>query len=470
MKFIDRTFELEFLEEKYSSNHAEFVILYGRRRIGKTELIHQFIKDKELTLYYLSRLEAKIDAINRFNYALARTFNDVEIAQHPLHTWDEIFSYLGKKANKRIIVVIDEFPFMVERSPEIPSVLQEHWDSTLRHTKIMLILLGSSVSMMEKHALDYKSPLYGRRTGQWQLTKLNPIYLRDFFPNYDIKEIITVYSCLDTIPGYLHKFDPHKTVWDNIHDKILMKGEYLYEEPLILLREELRDPSNYMSILKGIAGGLTTFNEIYQRTQLDKSLVSKYLHILERLGYVTRIFPVTESYKKRLKGKGRYKIADNFIDFWFQFVYLNQDLLEIHRVDSVMNLVTRRIEDYIGPKFENFIMDVFPHLNLFSYTTIGKWWHKNIEIDIVALNSRNNKIFFGECKWKDNVAAPKIISQLAEKAQHVQWKRREKRTEVYAIFARSFSKTLTEYENKKVYCIDFNALKRVFFEKSDLSF
>src|SRR3989344_324550 len=300
--FINRKQELEFLNRKYNSKEAQLLVLYGRRRIGKTELILEFCKNKE-NLYFIGRLESKEDTLKRFNNLLIEIFDDKNILNSPFQNWDSIFGYLAEKSKKRIILVIDEFPFLVERFPEIISIMQDKWDSKLKNSKIMIILSGSSIGMMEKYALDYKSPLYGRRTGQWKVDKMDIVHLKEFFPHYHIEDLIMIYGCLDTIPGYLSKFSSEKSLGENVAERMLSKGEFLYEEVEILLREELRDPSNYMSILSSIAGGTTTFNEINNRTSLDKSLLSKYLSILESLGIVEREIPVTETYKSKLKAK-----------------------------------------------------------------------------------------------------------------------------------------------------------------------
>ena len=186
MKFINRKEELDFLERKYASKEAELIILHGKRRIGKTELILNFIKNKK-AIYFLGRLESRAETIKRFNNTLMEFFRDIELAKRPLRSWDEIFDYLGEKIKNRLVVIFDEFPFIVEKFPEIISILQDKWDSKLRKTKIMLVLCGSSISMMEKHTLSYKSPLYGRRTGQWMVDKLKVKHLPEFFPNYTLR-------------------------------------------------------------------------------------------------------------------------------------------------------------------------------------------------------------------------------------------------------------------------------------------
>lgn len=457
MTFVNRSQELAFLEKKYRSTQAELLILYGRRRVGKTELLLRFCEKKK-SAYFLGRLESREDTLRRMNQLLIETFDDKKILNHPFTHWDQIFHYLAEQAQKNMVFIIDEFPFIVEKFPEVVSIVQDHWDSNLRHSSLTLILCGSSISMMEKYALDYKSPLYGRRTGQWKIDSLDVAHLKSFFPHYTIEELLQVYACLDTIPGYLVQFSPNKSVLHNIKEKILSKGEFLYEEVEILLREELRDPSNYMSILSSIAGGLTTFNEIWQRTRLDKSLLSKYLHVLEKVGITERIIPVTESHKKRLKYKGAlYVLKDNFFNFWFQFVYVNATAIE--RGNLNFTTINRQFQQYLGIVFERFIVAILPFLNLGRFTRAGRWWHKDKEIDIVALNEETKHILFGECKWQEHVHAEKIISSLHHKTAFVQWHNNE-RKESYAVFAKQFQKKIKRWEGKRVYCYDLNDLNQ----------
>jgi uncharacterized protein len=437
MKFINRRAELDFLERKFSSKTAELVILYGRRRIGKTELLMRFSEDKP-AMYFMGRLESREDTIRRFNNLLIDHFKDSRLLNNPLPNWDAVFDYLAEKSEKRMVLIIDEFPLIVERFPELLSVLQDKWDSKMRNSKIFLALSGSSVGMMEKYALDYKSPLYGRRTGQWEVSKMSLPHLLDFFPKYPMEDIVRLYSCIDAIPGYLAKFSPDEGLMDNIRGRILSKGEFLYEEVEILLREEFRDPSNYMSIISSVAGGLNTFNEIYNKTGLDKSLLSKYLHTLERLGIVKRSVPITEGYKGALRSRGAlYSLSDNFFDFWFRFVYLNKQELEKGRAVDVMKSSESDLEHYVSGKFESFAAEFVSLGSIGSFEKAGRWWHKESEIDIVALNNKDKRVLFCECKWKEDVDAEKVLSDLREKAKLVDWNK-GKRKEEYAVFAKSF--------------------------------
>jgi len=456
MHFFDRSRELDFLESKYKELDAQLIVLYGRRRIGKTDLITKFCEDKE-HVYFLGRLESKDDTIRRLNEILIAHFKDTSLIRYPVHGWEEFLDYMGKHGAQRLILAIDEFPFIIDRFPGIVSLLQDKWDNLLKQTRIMMILSGSSIGMMEQHELDYKSPLYGRRTGQWKLDKMDIVHLNLFFPRYQIEDIFKVYACIDTIPGYLARFDPTRTVLDNIQARIFSKGEYLYEEVEILLREEFRDPSNYMSIISAIASGINKMNEINNFTGLDKSLLSKYLHVLERVGIIERVLPVTAGFKAALKKKGAlYEIKDNFIDFWFRFVYVNKDELERGNTRSVLENAAAW-DNYLGRKFERFVLEALRYLQLGTFTRAGRWWYKDVEVDILALEESSETLLAGECKWEDGVDAASIARGLDKKLPFISW-HDGTRKEMLAIFARSFSRTTTSINGKPVRCIDLDKM------------
>lgn len=454
MQFIDRSDELAFLERKHASSEAELLIIYGRRRVGKTELVLHFSKDLP-KLYFLGRLESRADTIKRLNDLLIAQFHDNELLHSPVRGWEGFFDYLGRKSQTRLVVILDEFPFIVAKFPEVPSLIQDKWDSSLKNTRLMLLLTGSSVGMMERHALDKRSPLFGRRTGQWNVQPMPVSCLVDFFPRYSPRDLVQTFSILDTIPAYLAKFSPELDVRQNIVSKVLSKGEYLYEEVEILLREEFRDPSNYMSILSAIAGGATTFNEINNRTQLDKSLLSKYIYVLDRLGVIERVIPVTESYKRRLGARGaQHFLKDNFFDFWFRFVYLNKPALEGSQSEEVMGQIDRKMDQYVSGKFERFVASIVPALQIIPVSRLGRWWQDDHEIDIVALDEDGIQSLFCECKWSDKVDAGSVLSRLEEAVSEVRWHQKD-RKDHFAIFARSFSRRA-----EGAMCFDLDDLMR----------
>ena len=443
-KFIDRKEELNFLDEKYRSDKAELIVLYGRRRIGKTTLLKKFMEGKNAT-YFLGGVESSENTLKRLSKLTGSEINRIE----KFLDWIEK-KYLAEKG----CLIIDEFPFLVENFPSFPSLLQEAWDERLAKTKAVLILCGSSISMMEKHALDYKSPLYGRRTGQWKVTKIQTSFLNKFFPGYSPEELVLTYATLDMIPGYLTKFDPKKRPWENIREQMLSKGGYFYEEVPILLREELRDPANYLSILSAIAAGANSFERIKAETGLDKSMISKYLHILEGIGMVVRKTPALLTYKGKLKSRNRrYGLGDNFVHFWLRYVYSNEQDLEIGRLKEVTVRIKEDIKYYLGEKFEELVKESLPWLGFNEYSEVGSWWHKSTEVDLVAVSRQKKKILLGECKWKDNVNAERVLKELKEKSESMplpsDWKKE------HVVFSRSFKKKTEEAK-----CLSLEEIRR----------
>jgi len=415
--FVDRVDELKILEERYKSGKAEFVVLYGRRRIGKTALILKFLEDKE-GVYLLARETSELENLKRFSQKIAEYFDDFFLLRNPFRSWDAFFEYLTR-IDERFVVAIDEFPYLVKANPALPSILQEYWDTKLSDTKIFLIICGSAVSMMEK-LLGYKSPIYGRRTAQLRLKPLGFFHIRDFFPKYDWENLIKVYGILGGNPAYLLEFDDRLSIKQNLL-RYFRLDSILYQDALFILREELEDPRNYFAIIEAIAKGRSTLGEIVNETGLDKGLVGKYLSVLRELDVVRREIPITESYKSR---KGRYFINDFYFNFWFRFVYPNADLIESGNSDLLLDIVTKDFDSYLGYVFEEVAKQFLVELNKrnllpFRFLKIGKWWHKGEEIDLVALNKREKKALFVEVKWKDLTSVKRIIDELERKADLV---------------------------------------------------
>lgn len=421
-KFIDRKRELAFLEERYASGKAELVIIYGRRRIGKTELLLNFVENKE-HVYFLASEKPYRDNLRELQKLMAEFLGDELFSRIAFNDIDELLIEFSKRVmGKRVVLIIDEFPYLIERYKPVLSLIQRAWDLELSKGDLMLILCGSSVSAMETEVLGYKSPLYGRRTGQWKVDELPFSSLKEFFPNYTVEELVKVYGVLGGVPAYLLKFDPEKEFDKNVVRKVLSKGAFLYEEAEILIKEELREPANYFAILQTVASGRTRFGEIVNTTGLDKSLVSKYLSVLGKLGMVERELPVTATRKEALK-RGRYSITDNYLAFWFRYVLPNRSYLEADLAEEVWEHSKEDFNTYMGTVFERLLRkpDVFINLTGFRFTKIGRWWHKNQEIDLVALNEREKKVLFVEVKWKElgKKEAMGVLRDLEKKAKLV---------------------------------------------------
>jgi AAA+ ATPase superfamily predicted ATPase len=436
--FVDRETELALLQQAWISERAELMVVYGRRRVGKTALLRAFCTDR-LHTFWVASLNSEAILRHSFTNALWQTTHPQNPeAGFTYEHWERAFQAMAELApDQRHIVVIDEFPYLVSADPSIPSVLQKVWDERLQHTRLMLILCGSHIGMMEREVLVYRAPLYGRRTGQIQLRPLPLRGVSAFFPHYDPVQQVEAYAVLGGIPAYLSQFDGQEPLLANIERRILNPASYLYQEPLFLLREELQEPRNYFAILQAIARGRTQLNEIVQVTGMERGPVSRYLAILQDLRLVERRVPVTEKQPDKSR-RGIYRLRDPFLAFWFRFVAPNVSTLESGYTASVAQLVESDLSAFIGPIFEDLCRDwVVEQAALgglpFLPERVGAWWDGQEEIDVVAAGA--DAVLLGECKWTSRPVGTNILDDLKRKA-HSLVRSTGWRSVHYALFAR----------------------------------
>ncbi len=443
-QFLNREKELNWLKKNYQKKESSFLIIYGRRRVGKTELIKQFIQNKP-HIYFLAGTKTEKENILELQTIMSDFLKDEIFTKIKFENFEELFKEFSKKTKEKIIIAIDEFPHLIEGNKAIPSIFQKIWDEILKNKKIMLILCGSSIGMMETQVLGYKSPLYGRRTGQWKLEPFKFRNLKLFFKDSSFDDRLKYYSIVDGIPQYLNKIDSKKSLNYNLKNKIFRKGEYLYEEAENLLRQEFREPRNYFSILQAISEGFSKYGEICNRTDLNKSLVSQYLSNLIELHIVRKEYPVTQNKESR---NARYHLSDNYFDFWFEFIYPNKSTIEEDRQDKLLSSIEKKLNKHYSFVFEKIcrqmIFDIYP-----SIVKVGKWWYKDTEIDVVAFNEETKKIIFGECKYTEKKVDINTLEKLKRKSKEVKWKNK-KRNEEFIIFSKSgFTKELQELSKKQ---------------------
>jgi len=406
-QFCNRKRELAFLEGKYRTSGSQLIVLYGRRRIGKTELIREFLQDKKGAYIYCTR-ESFSENMKTFASQFQeltgkRYFEDIRSLNHLFETLVDVVG------EERVVVAVDEFPYLVSAEASVPSQLQKIFDEILLNSNIYLILCGSSMEMMERHVLDYRSPLYGRKTGEW---KLEPFTIRDISEVSDlsIKDIFHRWSRFGGTPAYILQ---SLTNFEQASDLILTKGEPLYNEPISLLREELRESRVYTQLLRYISSGVGRQGKLQDLTGLDKGNISRYLEILGSLGYLERIMP-----EGRKKG-GQYRIRDPFVNFWFRYVYPNLSYLEIGKIEHVKKIIAEDEGSYLGEMFERFIESLVTEgiLDL-GVGGVSRWWHKEREIDLVG--SGNDHAIFIEVKWSDlgKKEARRILDDLRQKIDH----------------------------------------------------
>lgn len=423
--FVDRQAELGLLEQRYTSGQAELFVLYGRRRVGKTELLARFCQGKR-HIFYVADLDVEPALRAGLSAAVNAELLGPEAASAVYPTWDDIFLLLAHHAQaERLVVVLDEFTYLVSAHPPLASALQRLWDSHLRHSKLMLVLCGSYVGMMEKAVLGYRAPLYGRRTGQCLLEPLGFHDACHFFPTYDPVDQVRAYAVLGGTPAYLQAFatprppqgDRDQPFLSVIADRVLARGTFLYDEARFLLQQELREPRNYFAVLEAIAAGRTRLNEIKQATGLDG--VTAYLNTLQELWLVERTVPATEGQPHKSR-RGIYRLRDNFFRFWFRFVHPNRTLLEQGGSQIALErLVSPQIDAFTGPVFEQVCQQFLWRAGMAGRlpllpVRIGGWWRANNEIDLVAIGQEAALLV--ECKWSTRLVGEDILRGLERKA------------------------------------------------------
>lgn len=428
-KFINRERELKTLNECWDSESFEFIVIYGRRRVGKTEIIKRFIEGKR-AIYFLCS-ERKIP------YNLKKFSEKVcEFVKIPIVTFknfQDAFDVLISKSKGKVIVAIDEFGYLVRKEPAVLSDLQEVVDEKLKGRNIMLILCGSSVSLMETQVLGYKSPLYGRATKYMKIEPLPFPTLKEWFNQSAVEDLVKIYSVTNGIPKYLEFFTGRNTE-EEIIKNFFDPYSFLYNDAIVLLSEELRDYSTYIQVLEAIALGYNRVNQIAGYAFLQPKDVFFYLKVLSSLGIVKRMVPI---FSPRKAKRGIYVINDNYFSFWFSFISPYQAEIESGNLEAPIENFKKQFNTFLGKTFERIVTQSLNKLLPFTPTKIGKWWHKGREIDIVAGSERTREIAFIEVKWSilDTKQFQKTVDELKEKTKYIGWYK-NKRREYYGVIAK----------------------------------
>lgn len=459
--FIGRKNELEALEREYQRNSG-FVIIYGRRRVGKTTLIKEFIKNKS-AIYFLATEEVEIQAKKHLLNNIAEFTGQDYLKNANFEDWEDIFKILANyKPNEKKILVIDEFQYLIQVNSAFPSIFQKVWDNILKDNNIMVILCGSLISMMTTHVLSYESPLYGRRTSQIRLQPLKFTEILDNYPNRTFEELVEFYAITGGVPKYFEFFENGKISIEDIKNNILSKSGFLYEEPLFLLRNEVRELINYFSIIKTISEGNHKLSKMSSALEQKTNSLSPYLSTLIDLYLIEKRVPITEKVPEKSR-KGLYFINNNFIKFWFAYIYPNRGELELDNQQLVIDKLKDSFKgNFVSFIYEDICKDVFTKLCRegaidFSPSKIGSYWNGNgsIEIDVVAIDNTNKKIFAAECKYyRDKELDMEVYSSLIEKCKTPDFKGYDI---IYGLFSiTGFEKRLLEIARKNKYLILIN--------------
>ena len=449
--FLARYFELSELNNLYNKKGFQFIVVYGRRRVGKTALIAEFVKDKD-HVFYISIERNDKAALDSFSASIFERFPPPAYMPDSFTSWDSAFEYIATQAGeKRIIIAIDEYPYLVSGNPSVSSVLQKHIDTRFKQTNIYLILCGSSMSFMQNQVLGYKSPLYGRRTAQFHIKPFDYYDAGKFFKRFSPEDKMLAYAVCGGIPQYLTAVAGHRSVTDGILECFLKKSGVLYEEPDNLLKQELREPAVYNTLITSIANGASKLNDISTKSGEENRKCAKYIKSLMDLHIISKEHP----YGSKSERNGVYSLTDNMFKFWYRFIPRNMANIESGLGKQVFeNRILPFLTAYMGRVFEEACREYMQRQNglppvPFLFNGIGRWWGTNPhtktqeEIDILA--DADSKAIFGECKWTNAEIGVDVPDSLREKSSFFT-KYTEKN---YILFSKSgFNKPLKDCATK----------------------
>ena len=445
--FVNRNKELNLLNDEYENEHFAFSIIYGRRRVGKTTLLKEFIKNKP-SIYFLVTLENLRIVIDRLKNIIADFFNDSFLKTLEIKDIKQLFEYLSlKEFNKKIVIIIDEFQYLTKIDNSMPSQFQFIVDELLKNKNIHLILCGSIISMMYKQTLSHNSPLYGRRTSAIKLEAISFEYLKEFFPNSTQEQLIQLYSILYGIPKYLEIFKQGKDIFDAIEKNILDPNGYLYNEPQFILQNEVNEPITYFSILEVIANGEHKIGNIAGKLGKNVQNITSFISKLIELDIIYKDVPITEPNPLKSK-KGLYFIKDNFFRFWFSYNLPYKSQLEMGNTNYVLTKIKENFNGFIAPIYEDLAINHL--LKNYALLKCGRWWDKNEEIDTVGVGE--DYLIVAECKYSNKKVGVDILDSLQKKSKKIDSKLPVKK---YVLFSKSgFTDDLKQLENDEIILID----------------
>ncbi len=421
-RFIGRLSELDQLTRLYASPRPEFLILYGRRRIGKTRLLtHWLEKARPRALFWVAEPTSSADQLHSFSQAILR-FQSPQAQPPPQMTygdWRTAFEAIAQLAQReRLVVIIDEFTYLLESEPAVSATLQHAWDHVLSKANLMLVICGSHLGMMVRQALSYQAPLYGRATANLLLQPLPFGVTGDYFPQYTPSERVAVYAMLGGVPAYWERFTPAATLDENIHAQFLAFGSSLHDEPRLLLADFLSDSHNYISILRAIASGAATPKEIANLSGLDEKHIPQYLSNLHETGFIARRVPVTQPSTSRL---GRQFITDPFMRFYYRFLSRRTTQLALGINQQAREELKRHLLDFIGTYTweelcQEWLLRASDHGALpFVPDQVGAAWTKKAQVDVVGINRMEKTLVLGECKWSPRPVDQDVLADLIQK-------------------------------------------------------
>lgn len=454
--FVGRKRELDKLNTLYQSDSFEFVVFYGRRRVGKTTLLREFMKGKA-GIYYMAVEGTRKENLRGLSAAFfSQQQNHVSADYAEFRDYDMLLQYIDTiaQSGERMVIAIDEYPYLAAAYSSISSMLQKHIDECWKDSRLFLILCGSSMSFMEEQVLGYKSPLYGRRTAQFKIRPFTFWEAREMLMEFDRQEQAVLYGVTGGIPEYLSRIDNRLDADENMIQLFFEESGRLFEEPVNLMKQELREPMTYHSIIAAIASGASRLNEIATRTGLESGGCSNQLTSLIALQIVKKEVPYTQPEKSR---STLYSLEDSMYLFWYRFVRPNTSSIMCGVGRQIYEAAVKpKINDFMGSVFETmcrqylFLPEVYRKLP-FAVGQIGRWWGNNAlakrqeEIDLMSVS--DDKVLFGECKWRNEEVGRQVVDKLIERGELFHYPEKN-----YYIFSKSgFQKDVLQYCRQKEY-------------------
>ena len=418
-RFIGRGQQLRVLADAWEGSRSGFIPVYGRRRVGKSELILHFLRGKQ-ALYFLGKRAPAGLQIREFLEMAAAVLAEPLLASYPANGWgDALDAVMARRPEgRKIALAFDEFQWIVEASPELPSLLQERWDRQWQHSgDVLLILCGSYVGFMEREVLGRRSPLFGRRTAQILLRPFDYREAAEFHPRYSLVDRARTYFICGGVPFYLRAFSDRSSFEMNLSTQVLDEHAPLYREPDFLLREELREVESYYAVLLAVATGQTAARGIARVSEVAPGSLSYYLKQLVELGYLARRFPLTG--EGRSPRQVRYDLDDPLLRFWFRFVFPEQSQLRrLGPKRALRELIKPRLDAYFGQCFERLCREALPWIyereGVVASFEVGEYWSPATQIDLVGLRA-DGWTDLGECKWGTVRSAAKVERELEAK-------------------------------------------------------
>ena len=482
MKFIGRTYELDYLDRLYTQREAVLGVVYGRRRIGKTRLLTHWLETRQPPGFYWVATDSSTTALLR---SLSRVLYEQLHGTLPADPhfsyfdWDEWLRELARfaqQSRQKVVVILDEFTYAIEAYPDLPHKLQAAWDHTLKHLPILLILSGSQIGMMEDELLAQRSPLYGRATGLLHLRQWSFKDVRACFPRYDIESCIALYSVLGGVPYYLEQIDPTQTVVENIIQRVMQSPLLVQDEPRLLLHDHFQHPGLYAAIIGQVANAVHSPKEISELLGLEAATVSGYLNTLTKIGLIERETPATERHPARSR-RSRYRVSDPYLRFYHRFLAPHLPLLLRGSYAAVWNTIEQHWRAFVGTyTFEELCREwIYVAAELerlpFLPQTVGSHWSKTEQIDIVAINWDAASVLYGECKWKrESTLSLSEVEKLVERSAQIELTTQSGQpfAKHYIFFSRSgFSEAARTYAQQvNAQLVDLAAFDSIFAQAS----